>query len=50
MEWWTNGNNIGWIEDFASESVQTVASAYLERGDHNISELILGGKKYRDFN
>lgn len=26
----------GWIEDFESESSQTVAQAYIERGDHNI--------------
>ncbi|CAO1428370.1 unnamed protein product [Diamesa serratosioi] len=26
----------GWIEDFESESSQTIAKAYIERGDHNI--------------
>lgn len=28
----------GWIEDFYSESVATVVDAYIQRGDHNISE------------
>lgn len=27
----------GWIEDFYSESTKTIAEAYIQRGDHNIS-------------
>lgn len=30
---------LGWIEDFYSESTETVVEAYIRRQDHNISEL-----------
>lgn len=33
--WWI----AGWIEDFYSESSETIVKAYIERGDHNISKL-----------
>ena len=26
----------GWIEDFDSESAETISRAYIRRGDHNI--------------
>lgn len=29
---------LGWIEDFESESTETVSKAYIRRGDHNIGE------------
>lgn len=33
-----NGDGFaGWIEDFYSESTETVVEAYIQRADHNIS-------------
>lgn len=29
----------GWIEDYYSESTETIVEAYIRRRDHNISEL-----------
>ncbi|XP_070504218.1 lipase member H-A-like [Chironomus tepperi] len=29
---------MGWIEDFDSESTETISRAYIRRGDHNIGE------------
>ena len=30
----------GWIEDFYSESTETIVEAYIKRRDHNISKLL----------
>lgn len=35
-EWWWIS---GWIEDYFAESTETIVNAYIQRGDHNISEL-----------
>lgn len=31
---------LGWIEDYYSESTESIVNSYIQRGDHNIGEFI----------